>query len=224
MRIAHVSRRSVLAALLAVALVGCGGGGGGAVRTIAYVGIGASDAVGIGALPLSEGYVPQLAEAMRGTGVEVTLLNLGINGAHVDDMVASELTAAVDASPDIVTVWTGANDLIGGDDPDAFAAQLDTLLRTLKTSTTAEVFVGDLPDLTQAPRFRNNPDPDVTLARVAAFNQRIADTVAATGCVLVLLSAIPFDDSMFWIDGFHPSNAGHDELTTAFFAEIAPRL
>ncbi len=49
-------------------------------------------------------------------------------GAHVGDMVTNELPTATAASPDIVTVWTGANDLIGGANPDSFAAQLTTLL------------------------------------------------------------------------------------------------
>jgi hypothetical protein len=86
------------------------------------------------------------------------------------------------------------------------------------------VFVGDLADLTRAPRFRTAPDPDVTSDRLAAFNQRIAATVAAHGAVLVRLSAMPIDDSIFYSDGFHPNNAGYLRIADAFWAEMGRAL
>jgi lysophospholipase L1-like esterase len=188
------------------------------------VGLGASDAVGIGALPLTEGYVYEIERRFEALPADVDLHNLGISGARIEDIVAQERDPAIAADPDVVTLWTGANDLVGGADPEVFAAALDALLAALVSETRATVYVGDLPDLTQAPLFVLFPDPDVTTARVAAFNDRIATVVAARGCVLVRLSAFPVVDDLFFFDGFHPNNAGHEQLAAAYWAEIAPRL
>jgi lysophospholipase L1-like esterase len=224
-------RRRVLAALLllvsAFALAACGGGSssGDASRgPIVYAAIGASDAVGVGAVPLRNGYVPLLADRLRAAGFDTTLHNLGINGAHVGDMIDDELPDALASAPDVVTIWTGANDLIGGDDPDAFAAELAFLLAQLQDGTDAAIYVGDLPDLTLAPLFRDGSDPDVTKARVDAYNQRIHQAVADAGCVLVLLSTVELTDDLTWIDGFHPSNEGHAVLADVYWSEIASDL
>lgn len=218
------TRRLVLlvAALLVVA--GCGGGGssgGASLGPLVYAGIGASDAVGIGAVPFSNGYVPRLADRMTGAGYDTTLHNLGINGARVGEMIDDELPEALASDPDVVTVWTGANDLIGGDDPDAFAVELAHLLGALKDGTDAEIYVGDLPDLTQAPLFSDGSDRDVTKARVDAYNVRIHGVVADAGCVLVLLSTVELTGDLTWIDGFHPNNEGHAVLADRYWAEIA---
>ena len=58
---------------------------------------------------------------------------------------------AIADDPDLITVWTGSNDLIAGRDPAVFAAQLGQMLTDLRQRTRATVYVADLPDLTQAP-------------------------------------------------------------------------
>ena len=134
------------------------------------------------------------------------------------------LEPAVAAAPDIITVWTGSNDIVSGRDPDEFAAVLDELLGQLRERTEAQIFVADLIDLTKAPYFTLFPDPDVSVAAVEAFNARIRASVAAHGCILVHLPSEQVTSSMFSIDGFHPSNEGHELLADAFWAEIEPRL
>jgi lysophospholipase L1-like esterase len=222
-----LSRLALLLALLLL-VPACGGGSTAAPApqpsTIAYVGLGASDAVGIGAFPLSNGYVYVLAEDMESVADTVSLTNLGINGARIGEIIADELPDAIDADPDVVSLWTGANDLIGGDDPDDFASALDALLGALDTQTDAQVFVADLPDLTQAPLFQLSPDPDVTEDRIAAFNARIAQAAQAHGFRLVRLSAMAPSNDLFFLDGFHPNNAGHAKIAEAFWTEMAPRI
>ncbi len=225
MRSSPFSLRLLLLLCGALLLAACGGSSSSTTtRTIAYTALGASDAVGIGALPLTKGYVFLLEERLFGLPADVTFQNEGISGAKIGTIVRDELPAALASDPDVVTIWTGANDLVGGADPDAFAAQLATLLSELTTNTAALIFVGDLPDLTQAPIFKATPDKDVTPARVTAFNDRIAATVAAAGCVLVRLSDVTLTDDMFFVDGFHPNNAGYVLLADAYWSEMAPRL
>ena len=216
-------------AALALLLSACGGSGGpaapapGATRLV-YAALGASVTFGIGAVPLTEGYVFEIAERMRSVRAEVTLHNLGIPGARIEDLLSDELEPAVAGNPDVVTVWAGSNEVIDGQEPEIFGAQLDTLLANLRTRTRALVFVGDLADLTRTPRFQAFPDPDVTRQRLNAFNARIRASVAANGANLVPLSDLPVIDSIFSIDGFHPNNDGHRRLAELFWEEIGPRL
>lgn len=215
-------------AFLLAAFPGCGGSDGPTSpspggRTV-YAALGASDAVGVGASPLTSGYVFQIADRIAGVRGGVDLRNLGIPGARIDRFLNPMLPQAVETGPEIVTVWAGSNDLIAGASPEAFGAQLGRLLGDLRDRTGAQVFVGDLVDLTRAPRFRDNLDDDVTRGRIDAFNARIRSSAAASGAVLVRLSSVPVDDSLFAADGFHPSNAGHARLADAFWGEIAPRF
>lgn len=192
---------------------------------VVYTALGASDAVGIGAFPISEGYVFLLRGQMLTVKAEVELHNLGINGARMEAFLAEELAPAIASDPDVVTLWVGSNDVIGGRDPKDFRAGLDTILSELRARTSAQVFVGDLADLSKAPLYRTFPDPDVTTARVDAFNAEIRASVAAHGAFLVpIATQLPLDDATFSIDGFHPSNRGHVLLCELFWAEIKTRL
>jgi len=218
------------AAALALILAACSGSSSGPSSpsspgtTTVYVALGASDAVGVGATPPSEGYVFLVADRIAAARGGVDLRNLGIPGAQIDSFVSIMLPRAVEAAPEIITVWAGSNDLVTGMSSEAFGAQLNTLLADLRNQTGAQIFVGDLIDLTRAPRFRDSPDKDVTRSRIDAFNARISSAAGANGAVLVRLSTVPLDDSLFSGDGFHPSNEGHARLADAFWGEIAPRL
>ena len=99
---------------------------------------------------------------------------------------------------------------------------IDELKALLITELNLEVTSPDDIDAS-APLFRDGSDPDVTKARVDAYNERIVQAVADAGCVLVVLSTIELTDDLTWIDGFHPSNEGHAVLADAYWSEIAPR-
>lgn len=188
-------------------------------QILVYVAVGASDAVGVGASPLSNGYVFLIADDL-GMDRMVDLRNLGEIGAHSFDLVSRQLGPALAADPGLVTIWTGSNDVIGGDSVGSFTADLDRILGDLAAQTEAQVFIGDLVDLTQVPRFVANPDPDVTPGRIAAFNNAIAAAAGLHGAHVVPLSAIPLTDELFSIDGFHPSNEGHRQIAEAFLDAI----
>src|SRR5207248_1576768 len=74
-----------------------------------YVALGASDAVGVGASrPAQEGWVPLV---YAGLPAGTQLVNLGISGATLRDVLDRELPVALDARPRWVTIWPGVNDL-----------------------------------------------------------------------------------------------------------------
>src|SRR5579863_5847124 len=79
-----------------------------AARPLTYVAIGASDAVGIGAAnPETDGWVPRLGAQL---GPNVHIVNLGVSGSTLSQALQEQLGPAVDAEPDVVTVWLAVND------------------------------------------------------------------------------------------------------------------
>lgn len=191
-----------------------------------YMALGASDATGVGATPLTEGYVyliqGDLAQRIRGT----FLINLGVPGARID-LIKEQVRVAqqLGTKANLITVWTGANDLVHGDDPRTFQEDLRFLLRTLRDSVSQTIVIANLPDLTQLPRFRTTPNPAVTLERVKAYNRAIQEEAVSVKASIVDLFSQPVrDDLVFDLDGFHPNDAGHRELGRLFLAVILPRL
>src|SRR6266496_5243432 len=115
-----------------------------AARPVTYVAIGASDAVGVGARdPLTEGWVPRLGARL---GSEARVINLGVSGSTLAQALDEQLGPAVDARPDVVTVWLAVNDFNAGVPLERYAADLDRLLGALR-QTQARVLVGNVPDL-----------------------------------------------------------------------------
>ena len=106
----------ILLFMVSLTLSGCGGSSNPALR---YTALGASDAVGVGALPPTRGYVFRIREGLeQQVGRSVDLLNLGIPGAQVGQIdEAFQRSIQSGNRPDLVTLCTGANDLIHGADP-----------------------------------------------------------------------------------------------------------
>ncbi|HJU06798.1 MAG TPA: SGNH/GDSL hydrolase family protein [Nitrospiraceae bacterium] len=187
-----------------------------------YLALGASDAAGVGALPTTEGYVFLIKSELDRRRAGVALLNLGVPGARIDLIKEQvRLAAQTRIKANFVTVWTGGNDLVHGDDPKTFQEDLRFLLQTVRDQISEVIIVANLPDLTRLPRFRRNPDAFVTLERVRAFNRAIEQEASAVRAPVVDLFAQPIrEDLIFDMDGFHPNDAGHRELAKLFLGEI----
>ncbi|HEY7834102.1 MAG TPA: GDSL-type esterase/lipase family protein [Ktedonobacterales bacterium] len=206
--------------------------------TITYVALGASDAFGVGTDdPDRQNWPNDLAGEL---GPNIHLINLGLPGATLAQATRDELPIALDAHPNIVTVWLAVNDFdlgieyapgIGqqlsgqptGPDAATYGQQLTSLLATLRQNTTAQVYVANLPDLLLVPYF-NGKDPAGLSARVAAWNAVIAAACAREGAHLVDLASAWQDlaDHPEYIsqDGLHPSTIGAQRLADAFAAAI----
>src|SRR5262245_50100030 len=78
--------------------------------TSTYAALGASDAVGIGASPVSEGYVYLLSRRLSAPRHGTNLHNFGVLGAQADQIAGAPLEQAIAVDPDVVTLWTGSND------------------------------------------------------------------------------------------------------------------
>jgi len=206
--------------------VGCASGPKDKKIEFIYLALGASDATGVGAIPLTEGYVYLIKRELERRLPGVALLNLGIPGARIDLIKEQVRVAAqVGTKANLVTLWTGGNDLVNGDDPRRFQEDLRFILTTLKDKISRVIVVANLPDMTRLPRFRNQPSPNVTIDRIRAFNQAIEQEVRASNARLVNLFGEPVEDRLvFDLDGFHPNNEGHRRIAQLFLATILPAL
>ncbi len=191
-----------------------------------YLALGASDATGVGAIPLTDGYVYLIKRELDRRLPGVFLVNLGVPGARID-LIKEQVRVArqIGTKAQLVTLWTGGNDLVNGDDPRKFQEDLRAILGMVEGNISRRIVVANLPDLTLLPRFRDRPSPNVTIERVAAFNRVIAEEAKRVDAALVDLFASPVrEDLVFDPDGFHPNNAGHREVARLFLQVILPML
>jgi lysophospholipase L1-like esterase len=187
-------------------------------RPLTYVAIGASDAVGVGATnPETDGWVPRLGARL---GPNVRVVNLGVSGSTLSQALQEQLGPAIDADPDVVTVWLAVNDFNAQVPLERYAADLDELLGQLE-ATHARVLVGNIPDLGALAAYRGI-DPGPLRAEVDQWNAVIADTTARHGATLVDLYAhwqeLAQHPEYVASDGFHPSSEGYQALADVFAA------
>ena len=187
-----------------------------------HVALGASDAVGIGATrPTVDGWVPLVTAGLpEGT----QLLNLGVSGATLADVLRDQLPVAADTDARWVTIWPGPNDFRNGVPLATFSQQLEQILATLLPQSgsagvnrSRTVAVLTMPDLRALPSFTRT-EPAALDARVREWNAAIAAAVArhAPGAILVDLygGAAEFAAHPEYVsaDGFHPSTAGYRRI------------
>lgn len=190
-------------------------------RPLVYVAIGASDAVGVGAAePAREGWVPvlhgRLPEGAR-------LVNLGISGSLLRDALVQQLPVALDAQPDLVTVWLAVNDFNARVPLEQYSADLDHLLARLHAETNARIVVANIPDLERVPVYQAIPRA-LLQAEIARWNATIGEVAARHGAVVVDLfphgPELTGHPELVGLDGFHPSAAGYRRLAEVVWATL----
>jgi lysophospholipase L1-like esterase len=202
--------------------------------TVIYVALGASDAIGVGAdNPNTQGYVPRIIARLP-KGISAAL-NLGVNGILIHDALSQELPDALAAHPTLVTVWLIGNDFKACTPLNHYVADLDALLTQLHDHTQAQVFVGNVPDMSVLPALRGGGvfaagpcfkglTTDGMRAMAQQWDAIINPLVARHGDVLVDLFNSDLASHPEYIsaaDGFHPSSAGYARLADLFWAQIS---
>ncbi|TAK25792.1 MAG: hypothetical protein EPO26_02125 [Chloroflexota bacterium] len=186
-------------------------------KPLVYVAIGASDAVGVGALdPARDGYVAAIGRRLPSGSRPVSL---GAAGARIADALARQMPRAIDEKPDLVTVWMVVNDLNAATNLVAYERDLDRLLRDLTAKTTARVIVVNSPDLSEIPAYAALGIPaEAIRPEVLKWNVVIARTVARYPGRAYLVdvyarsSEIEYDSGLVAADDFHPSSRGYNRL------------
>jgi lysophospholipase L1-like esterase len=189
-------------------------------RPMTYVAVGASDAVGVGARdPDTEGWVPRFGARL---GDDVHVVNLGVSGSTLAQALDEQLAPALDARPDVVTVWLAVNDLNARVELEQYARDLDRLLAKLAT-TRARVLIGNVPDLARLGVYAGR-DATSLRAEVDRWNQVIAATAERHGARVVDLHArwheLAEHPEYVAQDGFHPSSEGYARLAELFIESL----
>jgi len=211
-------------------MVGCGSGG---QRTttgqlqvqplpkapLTYVAIGASDTFGIGTDdPASQNWASDLAARF---GNNVHLVNLGVPGIVAHQALNVELPVAIDAHPNLVTVWLAVNDIADHVPVERYSHDLDLLLTRLQTALPhVRIAVANVPDITLLPHFQSI-DAQTLHAEILAYNTAIATIVQLHYVVLVDLyqqeQALEAHPEYISGDGLHPNALGYTRIAEIFY-------
>lgn len=189
---------------------------------LTYVAIGASDTFGIGADdPQTENWPTDLSAAL---GQSVHLVNLGIPGILLHQALDVEVPVALDAHPNLVTVWLAVNDLANNVPITSYTHDLDLLLsRIQKGAPRARIAVANVPDLTQLPYFSED-DPQTLFSQIQAYNTAIASIVIRRHAILVDLyrqwQQLRNHPEYISNDGLHPSTLGYTQIALLFYQAL----
>jgi lysophospholipase L1-like esterase len=192
---------------------------------LSYVAMGASDGWGIGAQDPDEENWP--VDLMHKLGKQTHLVNLGIPGITLHDALNVELPVALDAHPDLVTIWLAVDDLLANTPIDSYTHDLDFLLTSLQSSFPhVHIALANIPDLTLLPKFTTEDQDAIQSLRsqVNTYNTSIEDVAQRHQVVLVDLykqwSLIVNHPEYISSDGFHPSTLGYYQLAEIFYQTL----
>lgn len=194
-------------------------------RQLIYVAIGASDTFGFGTSdPYNQNWATDLAGKL---GPRYHLINLGIPSMHIHDALTTELPIALDAHPNLVTIWLAVNDLADHVPVKSYALDLNTLLTRLQANNPqVRIAVANVPDLTLLPHFSKQvaTDPQALQQSILAYNTVIASAVQQHHAILIDLSQQRYDlqrhPEYISEDGLHPTASGYAQLADLFYKAL----
>lgn len=164
------------------------------------------------------GWANRLAERIAAVQGSLLYANLGIRGRRTRQILEGQLEPALAMQPDLVTVFSGTNDVVSrGFDPGTVARDMEAIQRAL-IGAGATVLTFTLPDLT----------PVMPLARwiaprVHALNDALRSAANASGTILVDFAIYPMaSDPRLWsLDRLHANAAGHARIAAALADALA---
>lgn len=178
-----------------------------------YVSIGDSFAEGVGddepSLPNGvRGWSDRVAEELSKSVDDFAYANLAIRGRLLEQIRDEQAEAALALKPDLISVSAGGNNIIRpGAGPDAVAADLEDLVRTLSRDGATVVFFNG-PDIGKTPVLRQ------IRGRVGIYNSNLNGVATRTDSVVVdLWNAKHLQEARMWApDRLHFSPTGHHEI------------
>lgn len=189
---------------------------------LTYVAIGASDTFGLGADdPQTENWAADLAGKL---GDGIRFINLGIPGVHVHDALNAELPVALDAHPDLITIWLAVNDIADAVPLASYTHDLDLLLSKLRAAAPhARIAIANVPDITLLPHFQTY-NLQALHTQIIAYNTVIATLATRYHLILVDLyvrwNDLAAHPEYISDDGFHPNAIGYTRLAEIFYAVL----
>lgn len=203
--------RAAVAAALLIGLTACGASATPSVRegALRYVALGDSYSIGT-SVSADESWPSQLAERLP----DLQLVgNLGVNGYTSADLIADELSALADLSPDFVTVLIGVNDVVQGVPADSYRANVAEILDALLASLAADrVLCVATPDYTVTPQGAAFGSPTQQREGIERVNAILGDACDQRALrfvpdVFEISQMAAADRSLVAGDGLHPSGS-----------------
>jgi acyl-CoA thioesterase-1 len=185
------------------------------VESIRYVALGDSYTIGTGLEDESQNFPSLLARRLTDEiGIDVALINLGVNGYTTTDLIREELPVARRIGPELVTILIGANDVVQGSTEAAYRTRLAEIYDALAglplpAAMVVSVSTPDFSGLPGAAPFGTATD---LRTRIDSFNRIAQSEAAARGFHYADISAITRENRGHdWLaaDGLHPGPAQH---------------
>ncbi|NOT06598.1 MAG: SGNH/GDSL hydrolase family protein [Gemmatimonadales bacterium] len=158
------------------------------------------------------GWANRLAEKVAAAHGALLYANLGVRGRTTRQIREEQLAPALEMRPDLVTLFSGTNDVIARRlDVTALAEDIRVMQRAL-AGAGAVVLTFTLPDLTPV-----MPLARIFASRVAALNAALRSVSRETGAILVDVAAHPVaGDWRLWSeDRLHANTEGHTRIAAA---------
>ena len=180
-----------------------------------YVAIGDSSTEGIDDPDERGGYrgwSRRLAQRIAQAQGSLGYANFGVRGRTTRQVLRQQLGPALALRPDLATVFSGTNDVVGGRfDADAVARDMEEMQRALIAGG-ATVLTFTLPDLTPV-----MPIARWIAPRIRALNEGLRGASARTGATLLDFAAYPVgSDPRIWSpDRIHANAIGHTRIADA---------
>jgi lysophospholipase L1-like esterase len=178
-----------------------------------YVAIGDSFTEGIGdPEPQSpgghRGWADRVAEVLAEIAPDFAYANLAIRGRLLQQISDEQVDAALELSPDLISVSAGGNDIIRpGTDPDDVAARFETMIERLRRDD-ATVVMFNGPDIGMTPVLRR------VRGKVAIYNENLRAIAQRHDCIVADMWALrELSDTRMWApDRLHFSAVGHHTI------------
>jgi lysophospholipase L1-like esterase len=168
-----------------------------------WVVLGDSLSQGVGASSIEHSWVLQTWRALAGRGVRYRVVNLSFSGARVSDVVDRQIPAlaGLSATPELITVLIGSNDIIRRD----LRARLPEHYRAMLSALPAGALVATVPR---------------TRGVQAELNRMVHEAQAAGDVVAVPLHFVTGARAP---DHFHPDDTGYAAIAEDFTNAILAR-
>jgi lysophospholipase L1-like esterase len=162
---------------------------------------------------LYRGWANRLAEAIARTQESGLLYaNLGVRGKTTREIRDQQLRPALAMRPDLVTLFSGTNDVVSRRfDPEAVAGDLEEMMTTIRSSG-AVLLTFTMPDLVPVMPLARRLAP-----RLEVLNAAIRAAAERAGALLVDFAEHPVaSDARLWSpDRLHANASGHARIAAA---------
>jgi lysophospholipase L1-like esterase len=199
------------------------------VESIRYLALGDSYTIGTGLADVAQNFPSILARKLtEETGIDVALVNLGVNGYTTEDLIREELPVARRARPEIVTILIGANDVVRGADEATYRVRLSQINEAIEQLglPAARVLAISIPDFSALPGAAPFGSSGDLRARIDAFNRVAGNEAGSRGFEYADITAISREnnhgDGWLATDGLHPGPAQHRVIADHLWAVVGP--